>query len=333
LFDSSPKLCQERKNFVRHNESFYPIQLLAFVRRREDVSWGFNLKGVSFIPLLARLAIEFGVLFDGEEERGGLLCQDYENENENVLHYLVASDRSEHRELVDDKYLQVLMQLRKKGLLKKEDIRSYGLLNEFCLYYYFAEKRFRFLIEWDPNALIQPNRGHGDVPLDRFATNFFIGRFQIVFEYGILYYPTKKGINLLFRKGNILNYRGETPFQRACEHHGVDEVTKVVEDTLIRHTYTSADNNASPLNIEDAILTAAIDQNIHLDCVYFLMRRQPDILQKLLSSTTTAAVAMDNNNNNNNIGNESINGNNDDNDNLDKTKTNPKKRKQTEKSL
>jgi hypothetical protein len=80
---------------------------------------GFNLKGVSFIPLLARLAIEFGVLFDGEEERGGLLCQDYENENENVLHYLVASDRSEHRELVDDKYLQVLMQLRKKGLLKK----------------------------------------------------------------------------------------------------------------------------------------------------------------------------------------------------------------------
>jgi hypothetical protein len=46
------------------------------------------------------------------------------------------------------------------------------------------------------------------------------------------------------------------------------------------------------------------------------MRRQPDILQKLLSSTTTAAVAMDNNNNN-----------------LDKTKTNPKKRKQTEKSL
>ena len=37
-----------------------------------------NMKAVSFLPLLARLAIESGVLFDGEEEHGGLLWK-YQN--------------------------------------------------------------------------------------------------------------------------------------------------------------------------------------------------------------------------------------------------------------
>ena len=37
-----------------------------------------NMKAVSFLPLLARLAIELGVLFDGEEEHGGLLWK-YQN--------------------------------------------------------------------------------------------------------------------------------------------------------------------------------------------------------------------------------------------------------------
>jgi hypothetical protein len=59
----------------------------------------------------------------------------------------------------------------------------------------------------------------------------------------------------------------------------------------------------------DALITAAIDKNIHLDCVYFLLRREPDILQKLLLSqqtegvvTTTVKLDPNNNNNNNNSG-------------------------------
>jgi hypothetical protein len=56
---------------------------------------------------------------------------------------------------------------------------------------------------------------------------------------------------------------------------------------------------------------AAIDKSIHLDCVYFLLRRQPDLLVKLLpslASTTPVAVAeietetLDSNNTNNNNG-------------------------------
>jgi hypothetical protein len=35
------------------------------------------------------------------------------------------------------------------------------------------------------------------------------------------------------------------------------------------------------------LITAAINKIIHLDCVYFLLRREPDILVKLLSSSST----------------------------------------------
>ena len=59
---------------------------------------------------------------------------------------------------------------------------------------------------------------------------------------------------------------------------------KVVEDTLIRYSDT-------PLNITEVLVMAAIDENSHLDCVYFLLRREPDILQKILSSTPVATAA------------------------------------------
>ncbi|OEU23302.1 hypothetical protein FRACYDRAFT_267497 [Fragilariopsis cylindrus CCMP1102] len=50
-------------------------------------------------------------------------------------------------------------------------------------------------------------------------------------------------------------------------------------------------NTSGPYNIVDALVTAAIDENIHLDCVYFLIRREPDVLQKLLSSKQTVVAA------------------------------------------
>ena len=51
------------------NEYFhYPIQQLAFAHD-EDSDWQCNVKAVSFIPLLLRLAIELG-LYE-EDERGG----------------------------------------------------------------------------------------------------------------------------------------------------------------------------------------------------------------------------------------------------------------------
>lgn len=51
---------------------------------------------------------------------------------------------------------------------------------------------------------------------------------------------------------------------------GRDEATKVAEDSLIRQSLSSSsDNKTLPLNIVDALLLAAIDEGIRLDCVSF----------------------------------------------------------------
>jgi hypothetical protein len=284
-------------------ELFYPIQLLAFNIYYEEglCCWRRNLNAVSFIPVVARLAVEFG-LFE-EEERGGLLCL-YNSLDTNVLQHLmrnepttVTSDQ-QHNELVDDKYLLVMKQLKQMEYFKKEDIKKHGLLKALCQsrQEFFAEKRFRFLVEWDPTALLHTHAGY--LPLHLVAMYSMQG-FRLLLEYGIRYYPRKKGIFLLFQNYSI----NGTPFQIACIRYGCEEVRKVVEETLIRYSDTT------PINITEALIMAAIDENIHLDCVYFLLRRQPDILNKLSSSSSSTSVVAPaeaagtttttNNNNNN----------------------------------
>jgi hypothetical protein len=81
----------------------------------------------------------------------------------------------------------------------------------------------------------------------------------------------------------------------ACKKYGSDEVMQVIEDTIICY---SSSGNTPPLSIAKALVISATDKNIHLDCVYFLLWREPDVLQKLLSSTPVAvAGVMDNSNN------------------------------------
>ena len=194
---------------------------------------------------------------------------------------------TDQNEAVDGKYAQVLLRLRKMGLLKKEDIQRHRLLIKLCNNYlmYFPEKRFRFLVECDPNALTQTDEHFGYLPLHRIAQNSSIQGFRTTFEYGILYYPIKKGISLIFKK----NINNRTPFQIACNKYGDEEVMRVIEDTLIR--YSSSDNNTPPLNVMEALITAAIDENVHLDCGYFLLRREPDVLVRLLSSSSSSTAA------------------------------------------
>jgi ankyrin repeat protein len=98
----------------------------------------------------------------------------------------------------------------------------------------FAEKRFRFLIEWDDPTflllqLLHENRGF--LPLHRATYFCSIQGFKSVFETGIRYYPIKKGINILFKKDND----GDTPFQYACKRFEYEQVMNVIiEDALVR---------------------------------------------------------------------------------------------------
>jgi hypothetical protein len=274
-----------------------------------------NLKAVSFIPLVARLTIEFGLFRD--EGRGGLLF--YDCEHTTMQHLITAGQTKsydqQHPELVDDTCLLVMQKLRQMGLLKKEDIQSYGLLEQLWSNNVFPGKRSRFMIEWDPTLLTRVNFA-GEIPLHNVALTRSIQIFQLVFEYGIRYYPNKKGISLLFQEVfqeetyEYETYEYLTPFQSACASFGRNEVMRVVEDTLIRSSSSSADNSTQ-LNVVEAILTAAIDEVIHLDCVYFLFRRHPDVLVKLLSGSIDDSS---NNNSNSNSSNNSCNDDDDDDD-------------------
>jgi hypothetical protein len=326
-----PRVLSKVAGYGMRIRSGLPIHYLSYKIKNDCTSVFYvNLKAVPFIPLVARLAIEFGSF--EEYERGGLLIKDADLSRQGprtVLNWLMLSDYNSvtlsHEDhvihaYVDNKYLQVLIQLRRMGLLKKEDIRNYNLV--YSILYNggpgFAERRFRFLVEWDPTSLLQQQQQQqhtsdddddgeiGDtsciIPLHHAAHNSYIHIFQFVFEYGIRYFPKKKGINLLFK----INEYNNTPFQLACGKFGYEEVMKVVEDTLtLCYSSSTVDNSSPPppLNIVEALIMAAIDENIHLDCVYFLLRRQPDVLGSITDTDTG---------NNNEDGDDAIGGGDDD---------------------
>ena len=74
-----------------------------------------------------------------------------------------------------------------------------------------------------------------------------------------------------------------------------DEVTNTIEEALI---HSSSSGSITPLvSIVMALTMAAIDENVHLDGVYFLIRREPDILQKLLSSSSLSSIESATNSN------------------------------------
>jgi len=83
----------------------------------------------------------------------------------------------------------------------------------------------------------------------------------------------QKGITMLF----ITNNYGRTPLQIACHRHERDVVMGIVEDTL---------NFADiPINTGEALVTAAANAHVHVECVYLLLRREPDVLVQLLSES------------------------------------------------
>lgn len=239
----------------QQRQEYYPIQLQTFTVGDEQMFLKINPDAVSFIPLFARLAIEY-CLF--EEEQRGCLVVEY---GTNVIRDLMELRNPECHEVIEEKYLEVMKQLRSMGLFRREDIRRYNLLTQICVYnVYFPKKRLNFLIDWDPEALTY-TCSNRNVPLHYAALNNkdnSINGFQFVFDYGIKYYPRKNGIRFLFKKDR----HNKTAFQFACEIHGRHEVMRVIEETLTKYSDT-------PINVTNAILFLAHEENIHLDDLFF----------------------------------------------------------------
>jgi hypothetical protein len=275
------------RTFTRETTKYYPIQLLAQ-----------TVKAVSFVPLVARVALELGVFED--IDRGGLLAGD-KSVCANIVYMSVSRTYDAYSYDVLNK------------MVSAEDIQRYAIWNKMTLRR-FSNYAFQTLVNFNPSVLIKSNRSRLCIPLYYAAQKpTTIELFKIVFKTGIQYYPNKVGISLLFRMVNT----DKTPFQIACVKFCRDEVMDVVESILLqfqqrRHVLNDGNsnkiNNAGPYNVIDALLTAATDENIHLDCVYFLLRREPDVLQKLLAMKDDDDDD-NNNNNNSDIGGGGENGN------------------------
>ena len=138
-----------------------------------------------------------------------------------------------------------------------------------------AEMRFRYLSDWDPDALATMVNYDGveQLLLHRITSWDKIQGFEMVLDAGMRHFPTK--IGLLFHKDSD----GETPFQKSCGKYGKVETMKAIENNCLGKNH---DNYYSERNnIIRSILCAAVDENIHLDGIYILLRRQPDVLQPI----------------------------------------------------
>ena len=68
----------------------------------------------------------------------------------------------------------------------------------------------------------------------------------MVFEYGIRYFPNKKGIHLLqySRKLDAMRHL----FKKACKKHGHEKLVTVIEETLLH----CRSDGVGPYNVVDA---------------------------------------------------------------------------------
>ena len=251
-----------------HSIGRLPIQCLTLMHGDNNLLVC-NVNAVSFVPLVAKLAIEFNSF--EEHERGGLLIPDEDGRGGNtVLHDLTHSsdpsvDDHQH-ERVDTSFLAVLVRLRHDRLFTKNDIQQHQLVHELCKNKIFANQRFRFLTEIDPASLLQTDE-NGLLPL-HWAT-YAIHKFRPVCDAVFRYYPKWKGIQLLHQKETV---HAQTPFQLASHYFGHTAALTIVDETLARYSETVLPD------IPKALILAASEERIHVECVYFLLKRQPDIM-------------------------------------------------------
>ena len=284
----------------------YPIQCLPLFwdRYGNEVS---DTNAIPFIHVFAKLAIEFNSF--KKVERGGLSIEDVTNqytviENLSRAKFTATYD-SEDCGFLDEVRATEFNRLRQMGLMVVDDIREYYYFmtpDDIREYYYilvllcehdiFPENSARFLIEWYPECLIKPSfndRGMCHTPLFTVAWLGSLQSFRFIFEYLIRYYPYKKGISQLFqRRRRWPNHDGKTPLQVACGTRCNPLKRKkymdVVEEVLSQYS------GSTPINTMDAIIAAAIDPSIHVEGVYFLMRRQPDALISMIKSTSRSTT-------------------------------------------
>jgi hypothetical protein len=251
-----------------------------------------SMKYITFIPIVAQLRIELCKNLN-PTCRGGILGKITAISQSStrcpvqkamVRLFLRRPEKQEENQLLDHRVVSTMRRLKVMGLFKKVDIQNQNLLNQFLRYeggksIYFSHETFQFLVTWDPVQLITGKNHHTrQLPLHHAAHYCTLECFQAVFEAGLRYFPRKMGMYILF-----LERSGHTPFDRACCRYGRENVLEVIESNLNKCS-------ANPYDAAEVLFIAATDEDISIDGIYFLLRRTPNVVQKLSRSNSATYI-------------------------------------------
>ena len=178
---------------------------------------------------------------------------------------------------------EVIDELRTMDLVRKEDIREFRFDDckvrcPMCTNY-LCDKRmswslakFRYLVNWDPTLLKRGDR-YDDLALHIVIDgDDSIATFVAVLELGVKYFPNKLGF--LYHMNMNKEGHKATPFERACDDYGEEEVTKIVNNVL----FPKIDAMESP---ESILVSLAMDDAVHMEVIYTLLQRNPSVLARV----------------------------------------------------
>jgi hypothetical protein len=222
----------------------------------------YNTKAISFIPLLAEEGAKLNV--GGADRRGGLL---YPNDDEeNVLQLLVSCYSSEGyrcRPGLDSLCLNVMKSLREMELLQKDDIDEYKLLN-YSLRDKSSKQRFEYLVDWYPEGLMV-----------KYAFDPYINsaaEFKLVLKAGIKHFPQHIS-RLAFRYGSR-------------PHEEKYKTWKIIQECIDEADPNTILERNQETNLHPFV-TAAEGSYCYLDIVYYLLRKDPIVLDNCHGNVET----------------------------------------------
>ena len=229
---------------------------------------------IRFLPLMVRLEVEYG---RNVRDRMGYILNWVTSPGNRTLHDDDVLEFCDECQPIN--YTGMLDEFRSMDLFFKEDIQRFHLVDYLldgfdctnCDGEFFAEMRFRYLIDWDPQSLTtEDHRRHdGELALHRSVTNFEeFGVFPIVLELGLKHFPTKLGF--LFR----MNNDGLTPYAMACEKYGKEKVTNIVESLLFANDGVTTQSKS----LGSMLISLATDRTVHVEAIYTVLQRDQSIL-------------------------------------------------------
>ncbi|GFH46364.1 hypothetical protein CTEN210_02838 [Chaetoceros tenuissimus] len=194
---------------VKNDVNILPIQSCLFQGRG---------KSLKYIPVLAKEGLNRDI--GGKDTRGGLLTT-IGNNVANTLQYLALLKGDDY----DRFAVNTFKELKKLGLLKKDDIKEYKLPFFSADTGKEAKLRFRFLLECDPSFHVEPM---GSTVLIDYVIDMHteLENVKAILTVTIDMYPEEAG--LLFQKNNS----NKTALECAMEKFGEKETMTMLHEIL-----------------------------------------------------------------------------------------------------